>query len=50
MARLRSEKILGVPEKQYIVGDCDYLLVTLAASKAAEVVVGLITSIAAPDA
>jgi hypothetical protein len=32
------EKILGVPEKQYIVGDCDYLLVTLAASKAAEVV------------
>jgi hypothetical protein len=40
MARLRSEKILGVPEKQYIVGDCDYLLVTLAASKAAEVVGG----------
>ena len=37
---LEIEKNLGVPEKQYIVGDCDYLLVTLAASKAAEVVGG----------
>jgi hypothetical protein len=30
---LEIEKNLGVPEKQYIVGNCDYLLVSLAASE-----------------
>jgi hypothetical protein len=44
------EKILGVPEKQYIVGDCDYLLVLWQHRRLRRWLVGLITSIAAPDA
>jgi hypothetical protein len=45
---LEIEKNLGVPEKQYIVGNCDYHLGSLAASEA-QVVGGPITLIAAPS-